>query len=379
MILKKLISEINPQKIIGKTGMEIRNIVYDSRQAEKGSLFVCIEGFKVDGHSFIEQAVNNGAKAVLIEKEIDNYLPEITYVKVADSRTALGYLSAAFYNHPLKNLELIGVTGTNGKTTTTYLIKDMLESAGYGTGLVGTIKNIIGNKTLPAVNTTPKSLDLYRLFDKMVSGGLSHCVMEVSSHALDLKRVVGMCFKVGIFTNISQDHLDFHKSLTEYLKVKSRLFRQLSKDGFAVVNIDDRGSKMIIESSRGEVITYGIKEKADLNAKNIDITSRGVSFDIEGIRNFSINMKLTGLFNVYNTLAAAACGCALNLTTKQIKDALESIEGVAGRFELVDEGQEFSVVVDYAHTPDGMENVLKTALEFVTGKIIVVFGCGGDR
>lgn len=377
--LKELIQDINPLEISGELELEIFNIAYDSRQVKKGGLFVCIEGFKQDGHSFIKKAVQNGAIAVLIEKELDHYSQGITYIRVTDSRQALSYLSATFYNYPLQKLELIGVTGTNGKTTTTYLIKNMLEQAGYKTGLIGTIKNIIGDKTLPAVNTTPKSLDLYQLFDKMVKAGISYCVMEVSSHALDLKRVVGMDFKVGIFTNITQDHLDYHDSLADYLEVKSRLFKQLKDKGFAVVNIDDKGSDRIIEAARGEVITYGIREDADLKATNINISVKGVSFKIKGKRKFLIKMKLTGLFNVYNTLAAIGCGYALGLSDSEIKNGLESIAGVAGRFELVDEGQDFSVIVDYAHTPDGMENVLKTALEFVKGNIIVVFGCGGDR
>ncbi|MFP4661161.1 MAG: UDP-N-acetylmuramoyl-L-alanyl-D-glutamate--2,6-diaminopimelate ligase [Halanaerobiales bacterium] len=379
MILRDLIRDLKSEKINGNLNKEVKDIVYDSRQVEEGSLFVCIEGFKVDGHSFIGKAIQSGAVAVIIEKEINEYHEGITYIKVADSREAMAYLSATFFDYPLKKLDLIGITGTNGKTTTTYLIRNMMENSGRETGLIGTIKNIIADKTLPATRTTPESLDLYSLYKKMLDAGLSKVVMEVSSHALDLKRVINMQFKVGIFTNITQDHLDYHKSLEDYLKAKSKLFEQIKPGGYAVVNVDDPRSDYIIEASRGEVISYAINKDADIKAVDIDLSPQGVSFRVEGKLNFIINMNLTGLFNVYNTLSAIGCGYALGLSIDEIKDGLEKVEGVAGRFELVDEGQGFSVIVDYAHTPDGMENALKTALEFVKGDIIVVFGCGGDR
>lgn len=379
MIIQELIRNINPLQITGELNQDITSIVYDSRQVKEGSLFICIKGFKLDGHDFIDKAIQNGAVAILIEKELSECKKGITYIQVEDSRKSMADLAATFYNYPQEKLNLIGVTGTNGKTTTTYLIKAILDQAGFKTGLIGTIKNIIGGKTLPATRTTPESLDLYELYDRMLKEGVSHVVMEVSSHALDLKRVAGMKFSIGIFTNITQDHLDYHKSFAEYLKAKTRLFSQLKEDGFAVVNIDDPGSSKIIKASRGTVVTYGINNQADIRAEEIKLEPTGVSFEVKGKRDFSIQMKLTGLFNVYNTLAAISCGYALGLRNDTIKAGLENVNGVEGRFELVDEGQDFAVVVDYAHTPDGMENVLKTALEFVEGEIIVVFGCGGDR
>lgn len=379
MILRDMIRDLENPDIIGNLDKDITKIVYDSRQIEAGSLFVCIEGFKVDGHSFINKAIQNGATAIVIEKNINEYVEGITYIKVADSRESMAYLSAVFFDYPLERLDLIGVTGTNGKTTTTYLIKNMMDNIGIGIGLIGTIKNIIGKKILPATRTTPESLDLYSLYKKMGDADLSQVVMEVSSHALDLKRVIGMEFKIAVFTNITQDHLDYHKSIDDYLKAKCKLFEQIKADGYAVINIDDPESDQVIKASRGEVITYAIERKADLRAVDIKLSSQGVSFLVNGVMNFSINMKLTGLFNVYNTLSAIGCGYALGLSEDEIKQGLEKVDGVAGRFELVDEGQEFSVIVDYAHTPDGMKNVLKTALEFVKGQIIVVFGCGGDR
>jgi len=379
MILRDMIKDLENPEIIGSLDQDITKIVYDSRQIEVGSLFVCIEGFKVDGHSFIEKAIQNGAIAIVIEKDITEYIDGITYIKVADSRESMAYLSAVFFDYPLKKLDLIGVTGTNGKTTTTYLIKNMMDNIGIGIGLIGTIKNIIGEKTLPATRTTPESLDLYSLYKKMGEAELSQVVMEVSSHALDLKRVIGMEFKVAVFTNITQDHLDYHKSIEDYLKAKCKLFEQIKADGYAVINIDDPKSDQVIKASQGELITYAIERDADLKAVDIKLSPQGASFVVKGVMNFSVNMKLTGLFNVYNTLSAIGCGYALGLSGEEIKQGLEKVNGVAGRFELVDEGQAFSVIVDYAHTPDGMENVLKTALEFVKGEIIVVFGCGGDR
>ncbi len=379
MILKDLIKDLENPEITGTLDKDITKIVYDSRQIEAGSLFVCIEGFKVDGHKFIDKAIQNGAIAILIEKNIIEYIEGITYIKVADSRESMAYLSAVFFDYPLKKLDLIGITGTNGKTTTTYLIKNMMDNIGIGVGLIGTIKNIIGEKTLPATRTTPESLDLYSLYKKMSDAELSQVVMEVSSHALDLKRVTGMEFKIAVFTNITQDHLDYHKSIDDYLKAKCKLFEQIKPGGYAVINIDDPKSEQVIKASQGKIITYAIESEADLKAVDIKLSPHGATFSVKGVMNFTVNMKLTGLFNVYNTLSAIGCGYALGLSGEEIKQGLEKVNGVAGRFELVDEGQDFSVIVDYAHTPDGMENVLKTALEFVKGEIIVVFGCGGDR
>ena len=379
MQLKDLIQNVSPLKTIGDLSVEVKKIAYDSRQVEEGSLFICIEGFKTDGHKYIKNAIQNGAVAIIVEKELEEYPEGISIVEVADSRESMAYLAATFFNNPLEKLELIGVTGTNGKTTTTYLIKGMLDKAGKATGLIGSIKNIVGEKTLPATRTTPESLDLYALFAEMVEANLSHVVMEVSSHALDLKRVQGMDYRAAIFTNISQDHLDYHHSIDEYLLAKSRLFQQVEAGGFSIVNIDDPKSEQIIDAARGEILSYGINKNADFQARNIKLDSTGVSFDVQGRYNFSIQMKLAGLFNVYNTLAAIACGYAMGLSGDEIKDGLENVNGVAGRFELVDEGQDFTVVVDYAHTPDGMENVLKTAHELTEGKTIIVFGCGGDR
>ncbi|NLM96302.1 MAG: UDP-N-acetylmuramoyl-L-alanyl-D-glutamate--2,6-diaminopimelate ligase [Halanaerobiaceae bacterium] len=379
MILRDLIKDIIPLKITGRLDKDIKKIVYDSRQAEQDSLFICIEGFRFDGHDFIAKAVENGASAVLVEKDMADIIEGITYIKVQDTRTAMAGLAASFYDYPLKKIDLIGITRTNGKTTTTYLVKNMMDNIGRSTALIGTIKNIIGDRAFPATRTTPESLDLYELYSKMLAGNIYQVVMEVSSHALDLKRVSGMEFKAAVFTNITQDHLDYHKSFEEYINAKCRLFRQLKSDGYAVINLDDPNSGRFIKSSRGRVITYAVNKEADLKVENIILTSQGVSFEVRGLLNLHLDMKITGLFNVYNTLAAAGCAYACGLNEEEIKKGLESVRGVDGRFETIEMGQDFSVIVDYAHTPDGMENVLKTALELVEGRLITVFGCGGDR
>lgn len=378
MKLNRLVAELDIEFVRGNLDLKINNISYDSRKSEPNSLFICIEGFKTDGHKYIDEAVRKGAIAVLIERDLENYIDDIVYIKVADSRKAMSYISAEFYNHPLAKLKLIGVTGTNGKTTTTHLIKSVLEEAGKKTGLIGTIGNFIEKKELPATRTTPNSLELYKLFKKMFDKGIEYVVMEVSSHAIDLKRVIGMEFEAAVFTNISQDHLDYHKTLAKYIDVKSRLFAQVKAEGFSIINNDDGFSHKIIDTSSAAVSTYSIEEKSDFQAKDIRLSAEEISFSVNNFPE-KIKLNLTGKFNVYNALAAFGVGHLLQFDFEIIKNGLEKVGGVAGRFELVKEGQNFTLIVDYAHTPDGMQNVLKTIKGLPCEKIIVVFGCGGDR
>lgn len=381
MKLRELLQQVSYVEVRGSLDKDIQDIVYDSRKVKDDYLFICIEGMQTDGHKYIDDAVNRGAAAIVIEKELDNYIDNMTYIKVQNSRKAMSYVAEIFFDYPLENLKLIGVTGTNGKTTTTYLIKGILEAAGKNTGLIGTIKNLIGQKEFPTDRTTPESLDLYRLFKRMVISDIEYVVMEVSSHALDLNRVQGMLFEVAVFTNITQDHLDYHKTLARYLEVKSRLFKQISKRGWGVINGDDAHASSIIAATAGQLFTYGIENNTDITADDIKLHPQGVSYILTGdnIKQTDISLNFTGKFNVYNSLAAIGCGLVLGLEETTIKQGLQNIEGVPGRFELINEGQSFAVVVDYAHTPDGMKNVLNTAAEFVKGNIIVVFGCGGDR
>jgi len=379
MKLKRLIKDIEPVKIKGKVNIDIKKIVYDSREAVSDSLFICIEGFETDGHQYLDDAHQRGAAAVVIEKEPDKYIENLTYIQVQDSRETMAALGAVFHHYPQKDMEMIGVTGTNGKTTTTYLIKSIIEAAGYKTGLIGTIDVIIGNNKISAERTTPESLDIYHYLSKMRKQGIKYVVMEVSSHALDLKRVEGIEFSVAVFTNLTQDHLDYHHSLQQYIEAKSKLFKKIKKNKFAVVNIDDPYSEQILKVVTENVITYGITNNADLKAENIKLHLQGLDFEIKGIDVKNITLQITGKFNVLNTLAAIGTAEAFDFDEQVIKQGLENFAGVPGRFQLIKEGQDFAVVVDYAHTPDGMENVLKDVKNFVEGNIISVFGCGGDR
>lgn len=375
------------QKILASGGQghrPIRGIAYDSRRVEPGFLFVAVKGLKTDGHRYVEQALARGAVALVLEEPLD-VPPGVCWVRVPDTRIALGLLATEFYAHPSQKLRMIGVTGTNGKTTTTNLIRAIYKEAGRQTGLIGTIANYIGERALPVEHTTPESLDLQKLLADMVEAGVDAALMEVSSHALALQRVAGCEFDVAVFTNITQDHLDFHQDMDNYLAAKARLFEQLgdgSKPGskFAVINADDPRAGEIIARTRVPVITYSVVNPSDVKAGDINVTARGVSFAVESTwGNCRLNLKLTGLFNVYNALAAFTVGAVEGLPVELVSRALAGVSGVHGRFELVDRGQDFAVVVDYAHTPDGLENILKTARQITTGRLITVFGCGGDR
>lgn len=378
--LEKMIENLKTYELSeSASGVEVTGISYHSGRVKPGYLFVCVQGFHVDGHDFIDQAVANGASVIVVEKEVLKKAG-VLYIKVPDTREALSKLSAAFFDYPDEKLNLIGVTGTNGKTTTTYMVESILRHAHLKTGLVGTIRNKIGDEILATERTTPEAMDLFELFYKMGQVNVTHAVMEVSSHALELKRVQDLSFKVGIFTNITQDHLDFHDSLDNYRRAKGKLFKKLTKDGVGVINIDDPSAEYMIEQSPGKVYTYGIDKKADIQASEINVRMDGVSYLVTTpVGKTQLDLQFTGYFNVYNSLAAIGAGLVFEIPLETIKKALESLDGVAGRFELVDCGQEFGVIVDYAHTPDGMENVLTTARNIVQGRVIAVFGCGGDR
>jgi len=376
--LTKVIKNIEIEYIDGTKNIDIKNISYDSRQIKENGLFIAIDGFKTDGHEYINEAISNGALVIIIENDIENYFDDIVYVKVKDSREAMAYISAEFYEYPQKDLKLIGVTGTNGKTTTTNLIKSILENKGYKTGLIGTIGNYINKEELDSSRTTPNSLELNKLFYQMKNKGIEYVVMEVSSHAIDLKRIFNLEFDVAVFTNISQDHLDYHKTLENYINVKSKLFTQVKENGYSIINIDDNFSNKIIESTKSNVVTYSLNKKSDFQAKNINLKTSGVSFKLNNFEKI-INLNITGKFNIYNALAAIAVASVLKIDYNTIKEGLEKVEGISGRFELIKESQNYTVIVDYAHTADGMKNVLKTIKELAENDIIIVFGCGGDR
>ncbi|WP_010096786.1 UDP-N-acetylmuramoyl-L-alanyl-D-glutamate--2,6-diaminopimelate ligase [Ornithinibacillus scapharcae] len=363
--------------------LEINAIKMDSREIEKGDIFVCINGFTVDGHDYVDEAVHNGAVLVVAEKEMEAQVPVIV---VPDSVRFLAMAAASFYNYPSNDIPLIGVTGTNGKTTVTYLLENIFLHFGRTTGVIGTIQMKIGNKVFPIDNTTPDALFLQQTFRKMIDSRVEQVIMEVSSHALDQGRVYGCDFDIAIFTNLTQDHLDYHDSMDDYLRAKSLLFAQLGnqyhKDNrkFAIINQDDPVSQKLMRSTAQNVVTYGMHKDSMVRAKSIRLTPTGTYFLLcTPNGNTAINSKLIGKFNVSNMLAAAAAAISYGIPLSVIKEALESISGINGRFELVQHHHPFSVIVDYAHTPDSLENVLTTIRDFAKGKVYVVVGCGGDR
>lgn len=382
--LAGLISNLNDKKVVGPDTVAIKGMTYDSRRVEPGDLFFCLPGAKADGHDFAPQALARGAAAFVVERELP--LEGVTQIIVPDSRRAMADLAATFYGHPARQLRMIGVTGTNGKTTTTYLIKAILEKAGFGVGLIGTIQSLIGTRVIPVKNTTPESLDLQYLLRQMVDAKLKYAVMEVSSHALSIGRVVGCEYDTAVFTNLTRDHLDFHRTFDNYAAAKALLFTGLGNNAqkpgakTAVINMDDDYGTFMAGQTNVPVLTYGVERDGMIGAKNVQVTARGTSFTaVTPQGEIELRLKITGMFNVYNVLAAIGAALAEGIPPETIKTALEEFNSVAGRFELVEAGQDFAVVVDYAHTPDGLENILQTAKKFIQGKIIVVFGCGGDR
>ncbi|MDS9997678.1 UDP-N-acetylmuramoyl-L-alanyl-D-glutamate--2,6-diaminopimelate ligase [Bacillus atrophaeus] len=362
---------------------DITSIEMDSREVKTGSLFVCVKGYTVDGHDFAQKAVENGASAIVAERELDVSVP-VTIVR--NSQRALSVLSDAFYGQPTKQLQLIGITGTNGKTSTSHMVDEILKKAGKRTGLIGTMYIKIDEETFPVKNTTPESVTLQKTFKKMNDNHVDTAIMEVSSHALSMGRVHGCDYDIAVFTNLTQDHLDYHKTMDEYRQAKSLLFSQLGgafnheKPKRAILNADDEASAYYEKVTAAHISTYGIKNDADVMAKHIKTTAQGTSFELVTNKGTKpITISLVGQFNVYNVLAAVATCIAAGIPFETVAEAVEELHGVRGRFELVNKNQEFPVIVDYAHTPDSLENVLKTCKDMTEGKVFVVVGCGGDR
>lgn len=364
-------------QIQGDQTTKIDGITHDSRKVQNNFLFICITGFVSDGHDFISQAVKNGATAIMVERD-DVDVPEgIARIRVSDSRKAMALVSKRIYGAPDEKMKIIGITGTNGKTTTTYLIKSILESAGEKTGIIGTISNMIGDREIPASRTTPEAPELFYLLDNMVRERVNCVAMEVSSHSLELNRVEGCRFEVGVFTNLTRDHLDFHKTFENYVAAKAKLFKQSKK---TVINIDDKYSDRILKDLNSRLITYAIHKDADVTADNISIDEKGVRFKLKtGDDSADIAMNIPGIFTVYNALAAAAACYAIGVNISDIKNGLENVRSVPGRFEVIENDRDYTILLDYAHTPDGLENILKTVNEFARARIITLFGAGGDR
>ncbi len=379
--LSELALLIPDTKILG-ADVEISGIEHDSRKVEPKNLFVCMEGAHVDGHNFIPQATAKGAVAILTTRKNFKPLENISVLVVPDMLNALAGIVPYFYDYPARQMRVIGITGTNGKTTTTYMLREIFTCAGFKVGLIGTIQILIGDESFPVRNTTPNVIDLQKILVDMLAKKVQVVVMEVSSHALAEHRVAGIEFDTAIFTNLTQDHLDFHGTLENYLRAKCKLFDMVSRHGrkqnkTAVINIDDAASAEVLKHCLCRKITYGIKNFADLRGTEINLRADGMNFKIRDELNLSLH--ITGLFNVYNVLAAVGAALAENIRPDIIKRALENFKSVPGRFERIFSNVPFEVIVDYAHTPDGVKNVLETAAQIATGRIITVFGCGGDR
>ena len=374
MKLSKILKNIGSSDI----DCEIDGISYDSRKAKRDFLFVAIKGLMSDGHQFLKQAQQNGACVALVEKKDPSV--DMPQIEVANSRLALAQAANNFYERPTDNFDLIGVTGTNGKTTVTYMIESIFKAAGKTTGLIGTVKYNIAGKDLDVTHTTPESLELQELFNEMKEAGVNAAIMEVSSHAAKFNRIDGSRFDQVIFTNLTQDHMDFHRDFDDYFASKKKLF-QLNKKATKIINIDDGYGKKLLDSVTGsKILTYGLNEKADFMARNLKSDHDGTSFELElDGKIYPFELQMGGYFNVYNALAAIACATDASIDPETIRDGLARLQVVPGRFEMLKLDAPFKVIVDYAHTPDGLKNVLSAAKQITDGRLIAVFGCGGDR
>ncbi len=379
MRLSELLDEKLVTKISGNSETEIEKICYDSRKACENSVFVCIVGFETDGHKYIKNAIDKGATAIVVQEgsEIPEIPEGITVVTSCDTRKMLAKMSASFFGNPQKKLKMIGVTGTNGKTTVTTLIKTVLEFKEKRVGLIGTNANYINGKELPAERTTPESYELFELLAKMVEEDVEYVIMEVSSHSLELDRIYGIEFLVGAFTNLTQDHLDFHKTIENYKNAKKKLFNICEN---AVVNVDDAAGAEYADDILVPLLTYGIENKASLKAYDIKISARGVIFNMEYEgKVYKVRLGIPGKFSVYNALTALGSVIAAGISVEKAIEALTFAKGVMGRCETVYTNTDYTVIIDYAHTPDGLENIISTVKEFCEGRVITLFGCGGDR
>ena len=385
MLLKTLVPAIPIRKIIGTIDRPVESIAYDSRRVQRNGMFVALRGEKSDGHQFIGQAIEKGASVIVVEHEGSH--PRATFLVVENTRAALADLSAAFYHYPARKLKLAAVTGTNGKTTTTFLTKHICEAAGLRCGLIGTVRYEIGERVLPAIRTTPESLDLVELLAQIRDAGCRAAAMEVSSHALAQDRTRGLEWNVAVFTNLTQDHLDFHGTMMSYFDAKAKLFTQLGaqqkkRKPMAVVNIDDRYGEQLLDKidKNVAVITYGRGARADFRASNPRVEFSGTSYQLEaGGKSYLVRVPLIGRFNVLNSVAALAAANALGISLRDAVLSIGKSSQIPGRLELVPAKRQFQVFVDYAHTPDALRNVLRTLRELEPHRLIAVFGCGGDR
>jgi len=373
-MLLSCLAKATAHTLIGED-VEVNELRYNSRKVEKGDVFCCVVGTLADGHKYAAQAVEAGAAALVVERQLDLDVPQVL---VENTRIAMAEMAAAYYGYPADEMVMVGITGTNGKTSTSYMLKSIAERMGKKVGLIGTIRNMIGDIIIDTERTTPESVDLQRILRQMKDEKVDVVIMEVSSHSLDQKRVHGITYDVGCFTNLTQDHLDYHKTFENYFAAKKLMFAQCEK---AVINLDDSYAADMVAGVDIPVLTVGVREQADVTASEIDITTRGVQFDFN-YRNVTsrFNVPIPGLFSVFNAMSAAGIALTLGWTLDSIKYGLEHMVSVSGRLEPLPTGKnEFTVLLDYAHTPDALENLLKTVRGFATGRVVTLFGCGGDR
>ncbi len=373
MEIDQLIAALAPSDVLGRASVEIADLAYDARAAGPGSLFFCVPGTHADGHEFAADAVASGAVALVVERPLELDVPQLV---VPSARAAMAVAADEFFGRPTEKLQVAGVTGTNGKTTTAFLLYAILAAAGRRPGLLGTIESRVGGERRPAVRTTPEAIDLQRDFREMLDAGDRSAAVEATSHGSALGRLDGVRFGALVFTNLTQDHLDFHGTLEGYFDAKRRLFTETRPP--AAVNVGDEHGRLLAEELRGqnELLTFGLTDDAELRADDLELGPRGARFRADGIE---LETRLRGRFNVENVLGAVAAARLLEISDDAIAYGVRELRGVPGRFEAVDEGQPFAVLVDYAHTPDSLENVLRTARDLAQSRVLCVFGCGGDR
>ncbi len=378
MLLQQCIEKLKVLELIGSDAININNIQIDSRKVTDNTLFIAIKGTQTDGHKYITQAIKSGAKAIVCSTLPTILDKETTYIKVINTEIALGCIATVFYKNPTDNLKLIGVTGTNGKTTTATLLYDLFKALGYKTGLISTVCNKIGNSEFETSHTTPDAITLNRLLSKMVEAGCDYAFMEVSSHAIDQHRIEGLKFTGAVFTNLTRDHLDYHKTVENYIKAKKTFFDNLLPNAFSLVNIDDKQGSIMIQNTKSSKYAYSLSKTADFKAKILELMLDGMLLTIN---NKELFIRFTGKFNAYNVLAAYGTALLLNQNEEEVLLALSSLSHVAGRFETLKSPTGFTAIVDYAHTPDALENVLTTIREIINnkGSIITVCGAGGNR
>lgn len=377
-VLKDILYKVAIKSVFGSTDCSVASIQYDSRLVKKGDVFVAIKGVQSDGHQFIDQAIENGANAIVSEVDISQKVTGLTYVEVESTAVALAIMASNYYDHPSENLNLIGVTGTNGKTTIASLLYDLFKAAGYKVGLLSTVKILVDDQQYAATHTTPDALAINSYLSKMNTAGVEFCFMEVSSHGIHQQRTKGLEFRGGIFTNLSHDHLDYHDSFAAYRDVKKSFFDQLPKSAFALTNVDDKNGRIMVQNTVAKTHTYALRSYADYRAQILENQFKGL---LMKINDAELWVKLIGTFNAYNMLALFACADILGLEQNEILRLMSNLESVSGRFEYFVTTSNITVIIDYAHTPDALKNILQTINTIRTKNetLITIVGCGGDR